>query len=254
METEEGTETLEQVLDEIETIEPDTENKMAGKSLPKAKINPLSLIDQFPDEPSLDQAREFWSDWIEMIQMMFTWNPKIFPSDQTKMSVLLAKGGGFIRKILATKLRELSFDQAAAAVNDYFESNSNPLADEAVFRQITQKREDSFEKFADKVVKKARVLWCIFGIMDEKRIISQVTAGAIESQKLTDFSLRGGVILKGILAYGNQLEALNKLQVRDVLPQEVNEIRDKKRSDRFMPYDKKQQRYGRSKPFNSPCG
>ena len=193
---------------------------LAENSHAAGKINPLALVDQFPEDPTFEIARDFWIDWIQMMRMMFQWNAGTFTSDAAKLSILLAKGGGFIRKILSNKWEDMNFDGAVETIENYFRVNSNSLADEAIFRRITQEKTESFEKFADRVTKKARV----FGISDEKRIIAQVTAGALEVEKLTDYSIRGDVTLSGILAYGNQIEALARSRETNVLPKEVNEM------------------------------
>lgn len=71
--------------------------------------------------------------------------------------------------------------------------------------------------------------------MDEKRIISQITNGAVQSEKLTDYSIRGDVGLAAILAYGNQIEALASTCDPGTLPREINKL-STRQANRYRPY------------------
>ena len=215
------------------------------------KINPLALVDAFPDNPGLEEAREYWIDWIDMLNKLFNWNKQVQKSENMKLSILMAKGGNYIRKILSAKWNGNRFDDAIESINDYFKTNSNPLADEAKFRRIVQEKSETFERFADRVKKKAKV----FGINDEKRVIAQITNGAVESEKLTDYSIRGDVGLAAIVAYGNQIEALSSTRDTAILPKEINEL-STRQENRYRPYrvEREQREFGTKTKLCTYCG
>lgn len=199
------------------------------------KINPMQLIDDFPRDPAMDVARDFWQSWINLLQKMFSLNPKLFPSSELKLTVLLAKGGPYIRKILESH-SECSFDGAVKIVDEYMASNSNVIADEAVFRSVKQMQGESFEKFSDRVRKKAKV----FKINEESRIVSQVASGALMSEKLAEYIVQPDVTLAKVICFGNNLEALNAQRKPTNQSNEVFNLNKsfKSAGNRFKPYDR----------------
>lgn len=232
------------------------DGKFSGMSM--AKVNPMMLVDQFPEDPTMDSAREFWVDWISMIKLLFKLNPSTFRSDEMRITLLITRGGAFLRNILANINQEYpeTFDEAVETIEEYLRANSNPLADEANFGTLMQEEGESFQKFSDRVKKKARVFR-----LEENRVIAQITRGGKQSEKLMDFGLRGKTSLVELVGYGNQLEVLlrnRKLEVKrendSNLPSEVNILR-MKQGNRFNPYrkfnDETQHNFGRNSQSGS---
>lgn len=80
---------------DAELIENDTENEPADEITSNfGKINPLALVDAFPEDPGLEEAREYWIDWIEMLKKLFKWNRQVDKSENMKLS----KEWKFIRR------------------------------------------------------------------------------------------------------------------------------------------------------------
>lgn len=213
----------------------------SDSKISKMRINPLTLIDQFPEDPTMEKAREFWVDWIAMIKRLFKLNPSAFPSDEIRITVLITRGGAFLRNVLANTRHEFpdTFDEAVTRIDEYFRANSNSLADETSFGTLVQGDGESFQKFSDRVQKKARVFR-----LEENRAISQITRGAKQSDKLMDFGIRGKTSLVELIGYGNQLEVLMRdrkpvvtRENEDVLVSEVNAV-GMNRNNRFRPYDR----------------
>jgi hypothetical protein len=219
--------------DSLEIVESEAQSsEAAGSSSSGFKLNPLHLIDSFPEDPSMEAAREFWVDWINMLKKMFAWNTKTIRNDEARMSILMTKGGSFIRQILAEKLDGLNFKEAENLINDYLCANTNAAIDRATFQKIKQEDGESFQKFVDRVQKKARV----FKFVDKGRVMDQIIAGATATDKITEYTIGKEVTLKEIIIYGNQLEAFEPKQESNIIRREVNEIK-MTQSNRFKPYD-----------------
>ncbi|CRL00712.1 CLUMA_CG013969, isoform A [Clunio marinus] len=178
-----------------------------GYEMSSLRINPLMLIDQFPEDPTMEIAREFWIDWIAMLKRIFKLNPKAFNSDEMQITVLITRGGAFLRNILfnAKYVFPKSFDEAVERIEQVFKVNSNHLADETNFGALRQEEDESFQRYSDRVRKKARA----FGF-EEKRVIAKITQGAKQKEKLMDFGIRGKASLVELIGYGNQLEVLTR--------------------------------------------
>ncbi|CRL01490.1 CLUMA_CG014666, isoform A [Clunio marinus] len=193
--------------EENETLTEKTAKKKSkeGYEMSSLRINPLMLVDQFPEDPTMEIAREFWVDWIAMLKRLFKLNPKAFNSDEIQITILVTRGGAFLRNILANSEHEFpeTFDEAVDRIEQFLRANSNALADEANFGTLKQEGGETFQKFTDRVQKKARVFR-----LEENRVIAQITQGAKQSDKLMDFGIRGKTSLVELIGYGNQLEVL----------------------------------------------
>lgn len=218
-----------------------TEREEEMPNVISTKINPLAVIDQFPQDPTFNEARVFWHDWSRLMKKTFSVSQRNTLTDEAKLQILLYKGGDYIRKIVAESIEDLTLDGAFELVDDHFKLNSNPLADAAAFSRLKQ-GDDSFTRFTDSVRKKARV----FGVLDEKRVIAQIVVGARETEKLSDFTIRGEVKLSEVIAYGHQLEEQAATRETKFIPKEVNTIREKFNQSRFKPYE--------AKKFNQSSG
>lgn len=209
------------------------EDEALDSSVLGGKINSLNLIDSFLADPNFEEAREYWPDWIAMLKLVIDCQPELNKRDNIKKAIIASKGGNFIRKIIMNDVQQSTFEEIVQLVDKYFKENSNKLADETLFQQLKQTKGESFERFTDRIKKKAKV----FNIDEDQRIILQIATGAIDSEKLVDHSIRGSVTLGSLIAYGNQLEALSRSRENEIIEAETNMTQaneNEKRPNRFI--------------------
>jgi hypothetical protein len=142
----------------------------------------------------------------------------------------------------------LSFEQAEGLINDYLSANTNSAIDRATFMSIKQETGESFQKYVDRVQKKARV----FKFVGNERVFDQIISGAAAKDKITEYTIGKEVNLKQIITYGNQLEAFKQKQEANIIPKEVNEIKTNQ-MNRFRPYIPFRPRQSFSNKEAKPC-
>jgi hypothetical protein len=158
------------------------------------RLNPASLIEKFPADPSIEEARDEWHLWKLTID-------RVIKEDETKLQLLYTKGGPFLKRILLAH-DEVKFDEAVKIIEEHLAARSNLASDIAAFAQLKQEKKETFEAYAKRVQRRA----VIIGEKDELKVQIQIIQGAINKWELKKMSEATEMKLNQLIRYGIQAE------------------------------------------------
>jgi Tfp pilus assembly protein PilE len=192
------------------------------KPLLTSKIDIYSLVKEFPEQPTLNEAREKWPVWHKSILELFEYGIKNASEDQ-KILLLTMRGGPYIRDIVREGREPKTLTAALAKVEQHLNNNTNVVSDQTTFDQLHQHPEEKFEIYAKRVRNMATIMRVKVG---DGRLIARIAAGAIAKNELHLFTMtRKEATIDELIAFGTQLENRNVGAFKSkIIPQEINVI------------------------------